>query len=48
MINEHLGDAYWRAGRKIEARYAWRIAALLAEGNDAVRLTDKINLGLDS
>ena len=48
VINEHLGDAYWRAGRKIEARYAWRIAALLAEGNDAVRLTDKINLGLDS
>jgi tetratricopeptide (TPR) repeat protein len=48
VINEHLGDAYWRAGRKIEARYAWRIAELLAEGEDAARLTNKINIGLDS
>src|SRR3546814_661180 len=25
-INEHLGDAYWRIGRKYEARYSWRAA----------------------
>ncbi len=23
-INDHLGDAYWRAGRKDEARFQWR------------------------
>lgn len=22
-INEHLGDAYWRAGRRLEARFQW-------------------------
>ncbi|WP_417460193.1 tetratricopeptide repeat protein [Kordiimonas sp.] len=25
-INHHLGDAYWRVGRKIEARFQWRHA----------------------
>ncbi|TNE61891.1 MAG: tetratricopeptide repeat protein [Alphaproteobacteria bacterium] len=25
-INDHLGDAYWRVGRKIEARFQWRHA----------------------
>ena len=25
-INDHLGDAYWQGGRKIEARYQWRRA----------------------
>jgi len=23
-INDHLGDAYWRVGRKTEAEYQWR------------------------
>ena len=23
-INNHLGDAYWRVGRRIEAEYQWR------------------------
>ena len=23
IINDHLGDAYWRAGRKLEARFQW-------------------------
>lgn len=45
-ISEHLGDAYWQAGRKIDARYTWRAALLLAEGSDAVRLEDKIDMGL--
>jgi tetratricopeptide (TPR) repeat protein len=26
VINDHLGDAYWRVGRKIEARFQWRHA----------------------
>lgn len=30
-INEHLGDAYWAAGRRIDARYAWRAALLSAD-----------------
>lgn len=34
LVNEHLGDVYWKLGRKYEARYAWRAAALYA-GNDA-------------
>jgi tetratricopeptide (TPR) repeat protein len=45
-INEHLGDAYYRAGRRLEARYAWRAAAVYAEGEDATRLSTKIAAGL--
>ncbi|OQW79151.1 MAG: hypothetical protein BVN32_05640 [Proteobacteria bacterium ST_bin14] len=44
-INEHLGDAYWQLGRRYEARYAWRAAALVAEANDAPRLAAKIANG---
>jgi tetratricopeptide (TPR) repeat protein len=25
-VNEHLGDAYWRSNRKVEARYQWERA----------------------
>ncbi|MBU6251747.1 MAG: hypothetical protein KGN98_00985, partial [Alphaproteobacteria bacterium] len=45
-INEHLGDAYWRAGRRIEARYAWRAAALTASEAAQARLKEKTDLGL--
>jgi tetratricopeptide (TPR) repeat protein len=45
-INEHLGDAYFRAGRRLEARYAWKAASVYAEGDDAVRLRAKIDAGL--
>jgi tetratricopeptide (TPR) repeat protein len=45
-INEHLGDAYYRAGRRLEARYAWKAASVYAEGEDAVRLRAKIDAGL--
>ena len=31
-INEHLGDAYFAAGRRVEARFAWRAAAVYADG----------------
>jgi Flp pilus assembly protein TadD len=44
-INEHLGDAYWKVGRAIEARYAWRAAALQAEGDEAKRIASKIDTG---
>ncbi len=23
-MNDHLGDAYWRVGRKTEAQFQWR------------------------
>ncbi|MBB5714716.1 tetratricopeptide repeat protein [Sphingomonas aerophila] len=45
-IGEHLGDVYWSLGRRYEARYAWRAAALGAEGDLAARLTGKIASGL--
>jgi tetratricopeptide (TPR) repeat protein len=45
-INEHLGDAYFTAGRRIEARFAWTAARVYAEGEDAVRLAAKIERGL--
>ena len=27
-INHHLGDAYWRVGRRFEARFQWRHALI--------------------
>jgi hypothetical protein len=48
VIVEHLGDAYWQAGRKFQARYTWRAAALLAETDMAARLAAKLRDGLTS
>jgi tetratricopeptide (TPR) repeat protein len=45
-ISEHLGDAYWRAGRRIEARYAWAAARILEDGEASTRLDAKISDGL--
>lgn len=45
-INEHLGDAYWTAGRRIEARYAWNAALIHADEKAAVRIRAKIDFGL--
>ena len=45
-INEHLGDAYFTAGRRVEARFAWSAALAYAEGADATRLRAKIETGL--
>src|SRR3546814_3049409 len=45
-INEHLGDAYWRIGRKYEARYSWRAAMVGAEDRSILdRLRRKIDFG---
>lgn len=44
-INEHLGDAYWAAGRRNEARFLWKAAALSAEGEASARLARKIDFG---
>jgi len=45
-INEHLGDAYYTAGRRIEARFAWQAALVHAAGAAAERLQGKIERGL--
>ncbi len=41
-IGEHLGDAYWATGRKIDARYAWAAARIHAQGEATARLDGKI------
>jgi Flp pilus assembly protein TadD len=45
-IHEHLGDTYWQLNRRIDARYAWKIAAQQAENNDLERLVRKIDVGI--
>jgi Flp pilus assembly protein TadD len=45
-INEHLGDVYWTLGRRRDARYAWRAANQGSQGEAAVRLSRKIDIGL--
>jgi tetratricopeptide (TPR) repeat protein len=46
-LGEHLGDVYWSAGRRVDARYAWRAAAIFADGDAATRLKSKIEDGLN-
>jgi tetratricopeptide (TPR) repeat protein len=45
-INEHLGDAYFAAGRRVEARFAWRAASVYATGPVAQRIAAKMEGGL--
>lgn len=47
-ISEHLGDAYWMAGRRIEARYAWEASLALIDAADTPatqRLKSKLENG---
>ena len=45
-IHEHLGDALYTAGRKFEARHAWRAALVTAEDDVKKRIEAKIGAGL--
>lgn len=46
-INSHLGDAYWAAGRRLEAQFQWRRAlALNPEPDDVGKLEAKLRDGL--
>ncbi len=45
-INEHLGDAYFSVGRRMEARFAWTAARVHADEEDDRRLSAKIETGL--
>jgi tetratricopeptide (TPR) repeat protein len=40
-INDHLGDAYWRANRKIEARFQWERALTLDPEKDQIPIIKK-------
>ena len=45
--SEHLGDAYWSVGRRVDARYTWSAALVQAGDDDAIkRLKTKIADGL--
>ncbi|MDF7777819.1 tetratricopeptide repeat protein, partial [Sphingomonas sp. AOB5] len=46
LVNEHLGDIYWKLGRRYEARYAWKAAALYADDAAAPRIAAKLTNGL--
>lgn len=47
-VADHLGDALWKAGRRIEARHAWASAAALQpEAKLADMLARKLDYGLD-
>lgn len=45
-IHEHLGDALYTVGRRIEARFAWRAALVTAEDKAKKRLQAKLDTGL--
>jgi tetratricopeptide (TPR) repeat protein len=46
-IHEHLGDALFSAGRRIEARFSWQAALVTAEDQAKSRLEGKLELGLN-
>lgn len=46
-INEHLGDALWKVGRRIEARFQWqRALGLEVEDAQRVAISTKLEHGL--
>jgi hypothetical protein len=46
-INDHLGDAYWRVGRVLEARFQWSHAKdLQPEPEDLPKIEQKLKVGL--
>jgi Flp pilus assembly protein TadD len=46
-INEHLGDVYWKVGRKNEARFQWeRALGLEIEEPQRTGILKKLERGL--
>jgi tetratricopeptide (TPR) repeat protein len=45
-IQEHLGDALYKSGRRFEARFAWHAALVTAEDKMAERVKAKLEDGL--
>jgi hypothetical protein len=47
VLNDHLGDAYWRVGREREARFQWDQALTLKpEPEDIDKIKKKLAKGL--
>ncbi len=46
-INDHLGDAYWRVGRVLEARFQWAHAKdAKPDPEDLQKIEEKLRSGL--
>ncbi len=46
-INDHLGDAYWKVGRTLEAQFQWSHARdLKPEPDDLKKIEEKLKSGL--
>ena len=45
-IHEHLGDALFSSGRRIEARFSWQAALITAKDKAKTRLEGKLESGL--
>lgn len=46
-VNDHLGDAYWHVGRKLEARFQWERAKNNSEDEEQIKKIEaKISSGL--
>ncbi|WP_294122455.1 tetratricopeptide repeat protein [Sphingomonas sp.] len=45
-IHEHLGDALFSSGRRIEARFSWQAALITAKDKAKTRLEAKLEAGL--
>ena len=49
VINDHLGDAYWKVGRRHEARFQWRRAlSFEPTDEDKTKIEAKLENGLDN
>ena len=47
VLNDHLGDAYWRVGRKLEATFQWHHARDLKPDQDVLdKVLEKLSNGL--
>ncbi|HXU99916.1 MAG TPA: tetratricopeptide repeat protein [Caulobacteraceae bacterium] len=47
-VNSHLGDAYWKVGRKVEARFQWnRVLTLEPTAKMKSEVEAKLKAGLD-
>ena len=48
-INNHLGDAYWKVGRKLEARFQWERAKNHSKDETQIEaISEKLSLGLSN
>lgn len=47
-VNDHLGDAYWKVGRKLEAKFQWERAKNHSEDTEQINaLEQKLSEGLN-